>query len=184
MRPSTTCMWRRLCLSVIHAAHIYWAHAVSWFCLGIGPDEQGESNEFKIQQYLHKLHESSEFFHVGWGKSRFIIVRMWSTEFILVLLIFYCIFHMNNCKPTFATPCMALERGFSTSILLIGELAVRGDCPLQCRIFSSIWRVYLLDANSILPSSLPAPPAVTIKSVSSHCQMLRCSLWGCPGEMY
>ena len=41
-------------------------------------------------------------------------MSMQNTEFILVLLLMnYCIgFHMNNCKPTFASPCMFNSRHY------------------------------------------------------------------------
>ena len=44
-----------------------------------------------------------------WGRSRFTAV-ICETQFILVLLLInYCIlFHMNNCKPTFAPTCIHL----------------------------------------------------------------------------
>ena len=44
--------------------------------------------------------------YTRWGKSRFIALRMQNTEFILVLLFisYFIIFHMYNCKPTFASP--------------------------------------------------------------------------------
>lgn len=43
----------------------------------------------------------------GRGKSRFTVVSMQSTEFILDLkFINYCIMsHADNCKPTLAAPC-------------------------------------------------------------------------------
>ena len=43
----------------------------------------------------------------GWGKVG-LQLEVYETEFILVLLhINYCIiFHTNNCKPTFAPPCI------------------------------------------------------------------------------
>lgn len=38
--------------------------------------------------------------NMGWGKSRFI----WNTVYSYIIIFIYCIiFHMNNCKPTFAT---------------------------------------------------------------------------------
>ena len=48
----------------------------------------------------------SIWMYPGCGRSRFTIVSMQTTGFILVLLlIHYCIiFHTNNCKPTWATP--------------------------------------------------------------------------------
>ena len=44
--------------------------------------------------------------YTGWGKSRFTIMRIQSTELFLVLLfINYCIIlHTNNCKPILPTP--------------------------------------------------------------------------------
>ena len=40
----------------------------------------------------------------GWGKSRFTVMSTCTQS--LYLIISYCIiFHMNNCKPTFAPPC-------------------------------------------------------------------------------
>ena len=55
----------------------------------------------------------------GWGKSRFTVVSMWHTEFFLVLLfINYCIiFHRNNCKPTFAPPCILILLYFHRPVL-------------------------------------------------------------------
>lgn len=37
-------------------------------------------------------------------KSRLTIVSTWNTEFILVFINYFIIFHVNNCKPTFAPP--------------------------------------------------------------------------------
>ena len=59
-----------------------------------------EKNEYiLIALYHDKFCENT-----GWGKSRLSCEYM--KQFILVLLfINYCvIFHMNNCKPTFALP--------------------------------------------------------------------------------
>ena len=53
--------------------------------------------------------ETGKSSHTGWCKSRFILVSVQNTEFLLVLLLFinYCIiFHMNNYKPTFVPPCI------------------------------------------------------------------------------
>ena len=45
--------------------------------------------------------------NIGRGKSGFTVGSMQNTKFILVLLfINYCIFHTNNCKPTFAPACI------------------------------------------------------------------------------
>ena len=46
--------------------------------------------------------------YTGFGKSWFTVVNMGNTEFILVLLFISCciIFHVNNCKPTFAPLCV------------------------------------------------------------------------------
>ena len=46
--------------------------------------------------------------YTGWGKSRFIVVSMQNTDFILILLLvnYYIIFCENNCKSTFAPPCI------------------------------------------------------------------------------
>ena len=48
------------------------------------------------------------YIYTRWGKRRFIVVSMQTTEFILVLLfINYCIiFHTKNCKPPLAPPCV------------------------------------------------------------------------------
>ena len=49
-------------------------------------------------------------YYTTWGKSRFTVLSTQNTEFILVLFINYrIIFHMNNCKPTFAPPCMPIS---------------------------------------------------------------------------
>ena len=43
----------------------------------------------------------------GRGKTRFTVVSTRNPEFILVLLLInYIIFHINNCKPTFAPTCI------------------------------------------------------------------------------
>ena len=42
-----------------------------------------------------------------YGKSRFTVVSLQNTEFILALLFNYCIIvHTNNCKSTFAPLCI------------------------------------------------------------------------------
>ena len=61
------------------------------------------------------------------GKSRFTVVSTWNTEFILVLLfINYCIiFHMNDCKPTFAPPYTNInktDRNVLDMLQLLGKL--------------------------------------------------------------
>ena len=52
---------------------------------------------------------STEFtLYAGWGKSRLTVVSR-KPEFILVRVLFvnYCIiFHVSNCKPTFAQTCI------------------------------------------------------------------------------
>ena len=53
------------------------------------------------------------------GKSRFTIVSMWNTEFIFVsLFINYCSnFHMNDCIPPTAPPCMLGSNCWFSSLL-------------------------------------------------------------------
>ena len=52
--------------------------------------------------YIHFFILIAASFRVG--KSRFTVVSLWNTEFILILLFikYYIIFHTNNCLPTFA----------------------------------------------------------------------------------
>ena len=61
-----------------------------------------------------------------WGKRRFTVVNVRNTQFILVLLFNnYCIiFHMNNCKPTFAHS--VLLNDWPTKWWLCGEHAGLG----------------------------------------------------------
>ena len=49
-----------------------------------------------------------EYLNTGWGKSRFTVVSTQNMQFILVLLFinYFIIFHTNNYKPTFASPCI------------------------------------------------------------------------------
>ena len=63
-----------------------------------------------FRERINKLKTSLKTqLHKGWCRSRFTVVSTWNTELILTLLfINYCtISHMNNCKPTFAPPCIS-----------------------------------------------------------------------------
>ena len=58
---------------------------------------------FTIFTFIFKKISSN----TGAGKSRFTVVSTGNTTFTLVLLFNnYCIFHTNNCRPTFANPCI------------------------------------------------------------------------------
>ena len=46
---------------------------------------------------------NSVFQNTGWGKRRFTVVSMRNKAYSIIKCI---IFHMNNCKPTFAPPCI------------------------------------------------------------------------------
>ena len=70
--------------------------------------------------YLDLIENSWKLLHInnvnytGWVKSRFIVVGMQYTEFILVFLFIDLlftvvhIFYMNNCKPALAHPVSVL----------------------------------------------------------------------------
>ena len=47
-----------------------------------------------------------------WGKIGFTVVSMRNTDFILIFL--FIIFHMNNCKPTLAQPCIKYLSNWGT----------------------------------------------------------------------
>ena len=50
--------------------------------------------------FSHYVCETDKAIYTGMGRSRFTVISMQNTEFILVLL--FCLSHMNDYKPTFA----------------------------------------------------------------------------------
>lgn len=84
--------------------------------------------------------------------------------FYKFMLINKCIIASNS--SDFLEPFLNLSNTdiFTRSFLVVGQ------CPVHCRVFSSIRGLYTLDASSIRPSP-NTYPAVTIINVSNHWQI-------------
>ena len=83
--------------------------------------------------------------NTGWGKSRFIIVNMQNTELILLFVLNnYCVvFHMSNCKFTFAQPCIYLLIWYISVWILIKHIffSIRISLPFFM-IFPLLIHIY------------------------------------------
>ena len=115
------------------------------------------------------------YMYAGVGK---VGLQLWvcDTEFILVLLfINYCIiFHMNNCKPTFAHPCVCK---MITAIKLINDPAPYRVIPF---CVMRTFKIYFLSKFQVYNIALLV--TVTMQNISSpeltHPAQLRlCTLW-------
>ena len=84
-------------------------------------------SEQELKNKIHHRHKVSEqlCLHLKLmcrvGQKWFTVVSTQNTEFILVLLFLYhgIIFHMNNYKPTFASPCIYTHTHMCSYIQLI-----------------------------------------------------------------
>ena len=114
--------------ALVHPGRAHWLCGIPWIyqmCFYFRAPEIA----LKFQSPLPRIWISA-----GWGQSRFTVVNLQNTGFILVLsfINYRIIFHMN--KSTFAPPCTCLTLSLpqvSTQRLLISENCC--DYPLQSK---------------------------------------------------
>ena len=98
------------------------------------------------------------FDHVGVGKSRFTVVSTQNTELFLYyyFFLYYIVFHTNNCKLTFAYPCVRPPHpvfSLASVLLSVARLGrdLGGRMKFNNKISTDMERNGIFEKLSVLP---------------------------------